>query len=238
MDATGVAMVDRNGGLRTAKAPAAANVFMNRQPFLDLMADGLKDGATVMLGHNRKPTKGSAADDRNNHPIVVGDVVGIHNGTIENDDDVFDSELKHYHRQGSVDSEAIFALMNDIAVDQPVSSFVRAVTTAVECFLGTCTAMFFYRSRPDRLIVIKRDNQLSLHYDPELNILVFHSRYVFLRKAFGPAVMSEMLPIRSGFIFSSRDLARLGCRPVHHFALSRPAGSAKRRDCGCAGLVS
>jgi glucosamine 6-phosphate synthetase-like amidotransferase/phosphosugar isomerase protein len=68
--------------------------------------------ACQALIHVRDYTKGHPDVGANNHPIRHGSVVGIHNGLIENDDEL----LAHYgiERQEpemTVDSEAIFALM-------------------------------------------------------------------------------------------------------------------------------
>lgn len=62
----------------------------------------------VYLGHCRAGTGGGKEDNVNNHPIKVGNLVGIHNGTIKNDDEI----IKNLgcKRDGKVDSEAIFRL--------------------------------------------------------------------------------------------------------------------------------
>ena len=61
--------------------------------------------------HVRDYTKGHPTIEANNHPIRHGSVVGIHNGIIVNDEEIF----AHYgferaHPEMTVDSEAIFAL--------------------------------------------------------------------------------------------------------------------------------
>ena len=68
--------------------------------------------AEQALIHVRDYTKGHPEIDANNHPIRHGTVVGIHNGIIENDDDVLARYgLERAERDMTVDSEAIFALM-------------------------------------------------------------------------------------------------------------------------------
>jgi glucosamine--fructose-6-phosphate aminotransferase (isomerizing) len=64
--------------------------------------------ATTLLGHTRWATKGSPTNNANNHPIDVNGLVGIHNGCISNDDEIFES-LGAEKRIAQVDSEAIFA---------------------------------------------------------------------------------------------------------------------------------
>ncbi len=68
-------------------------------------------GATQVLVHVRAYTKGHPAVTANNHPIRHRSVVGIHNGTIENDGAIFARlERGRDAPEMTVDSEAIFAL--------------------------------------------------------------------------------------------------------------------------------
>ncbi|MBW3593761.1 MAG: hypothetical protein KY396_08705, partial [Actinobacteria bacterium] len=68
--------------------------------------------ATEALLHVRDYTKGHPSLAANNHPIRHGDVVGIHNGIIANDEDLFDRHGWERAEPGmTVDSEAIFALV-------------------------------------------------------------------------------------------------------------------------------
>src|SRR5712691_7231720 len=68
---------------------------------------------TQALVHVRDYTKGHPTIAANNHPVRHGAVVGIHNGIITNDEELF-----AHHRFGrwedgmTVDSEAIFALVD------------------------------------------------------------------------------------------------------------------------------
>jgi glucosamine 6-phosphate synthetase-like amidotransferase/phosphosugar isomerase protein len=68
--------------------------------------------ATQALVHVRDYTKGHPSLAANNHPIRHGAVVGIHNGIIRNDEEIF---ARHGFERAAprmtVDSEAIFALM-------------------------------------------------------------------------------------------------------------------------------
>ena len=67
--------------------------------------------ATQALIHVRDYTKGHPSVEANNHPVRHGSVVGIHNGIIANDDELFIAESIDRHDDAmSVDSEIIFAL--------------------------------------------------------------------------------------------------------------------------------
>jgi hypothetical protein len=64
----------------------------------------------VVLGHCRQGTHGDKEDNANNHPIKVGNIVGIHNGQFKNHDIIF--ENLGCKRDGKVDSEAVFRLFD------------------------------------------------------------------------------------------------------------------------------
>jgi glucosamine 6-phosphate synthetase-like amidotransferase/phosphosugar isomerase protein len=73
----------------------------------------LPPDATDALVHVRDYTKGHPTIEANNHPIRHGCVVGIHNGIIVNDEEIFARYgLERAEPEMTVDSEAIFALMN------------------------------------------------------------------------------------------------------------------------------
>jgi glucosamine 6-phosphate synthetase-like amidotransferase/phosphosugar isomerase protein len=68
--------------------------------------------ARQALVHVRDYTKGHPSLEANNHPIRHGSVVGIHNGIIKNDEEIFaEYGFERAAPQMTVDSEAIFALM-------------------------------------------------------------------------------------------------------------------------------
>ncbi|HEX9378777.1 MAG TPA: hypothetical protein VF872_04235 [Gaiellaceae bacterium] len=67
--------------------------------------------ATKLLVHVRDFTKGHPSLAANNHPVRHGSVVGIHNGIIRNDDELFAQHGIARAEPGmTVDSEIIFAL--------------------------------------------------------------------------------------------------------------------------------
>jgi glucosamine 6-phosphate synthetase-like amidotransferase/phosphosugar isomerase protein len=107
-DATGASWVQsdrasKKATIAVSKAPVPAYNF-------EQYLDGMPTGVRRAILHTRWATKGTPENNLNNHPIVSGKIVGVHNGVIGNDDNVF-RYLKEA-RQAQVDSEAIFALLN------------------------------------------------------------------------------------------------------------------------------
>jgi glucosamine--fructose-6-phosphate aminotransferase (isomerizing) len=71
----------------------------------------IPEEATQVLVHVRDYTKGHPTIAANNHPVRHGAVVGIHNGIIVNDDDLFARHaIERDEPEMTVDSEIIFAL--------------------------------------------------------------------------------------------------------------------------------
>src|SRR3954465_8510986 len=69
------------------------------------------DSATELLVHVRDYTKGHPSIAANNHPVRHGQVVGIHNGIITNDDELLaPHSCARAEPRMTVDSEAIFAV--------------------------------------------------------------------------------------------------------------------------------
>jgi glucosamine 6-phosphate synthetase-like amidotransferase/phosphosugar isomerase protein len=103
-DAVGYASRGAGGPIAVTKLRGGASAL------LDEIA--LPRDAEHALIHVRDYTKGHPGIEANNHPIRHGAVVGIHNGIIENDDELLARyEIEREERDMTVDSEAIFALM-------------------------------------------------------------------------------------------------------------------------------
>jgi glucosamine 6-phosphate synthetase-like amidotransferase/phosphosugar isomerase protein len=77
-----------------------------------LLADvSVPAGASQLVLHVRDYTKGHPRIDANNHPVRHGAVVGVHNGIILNDEEIFAAHgFERAAPDMTVDSEAIFAL--------------------------------------------------------------------------------------------------------------------------------
>ena len=103
--ATGVAFFEQ-GEPYVQKADITAEKFVDH---LDMDAR-----VTNAILHTRWASQGSPKNNANNHPIDVGGIMGVHNGVIWNDNDLFDRVRQvtgEDKRIAEVDSEAIFATL-------------------------------------------------------------------------------------------------------------------------------
>jgi glucosamine 6-phosphate synthetase-like amidotransferase/phosphosugar isomerase protein len=103
-DAAGYAWRGAASAVEVRKQRSGASAFLDR---ISVPAD-----ASQVLVHVRDYTKGHPTIEANNHPIRHGAVVGVHNGIIVNDEEIFaEHGFERAAPEMTVDSEAIFALV-------------------------------------------------------------------------------------------------------------------------------
>src|SRR5215213_4486008 len=135
-DAVGYAFREPTSPITIHKQRSGATALLDR---IDVSEE-----ATQLLVHVRDYTKGHPSFSANNHPIRHGAVVGIHNGIIENDDQLFDAHKIPRAEPGmTVDSEVIFA----------IAERSRGRTAkAFEQLYGSMAAAWLDEGRPELLL--------------------------------------------------------------------------------------
>jgi asparagine synthetase B (glutamine-hydrolysing) len=122
-DAVGYAYRGATGGTQVTKLRGGASALLDE---LSVPAE-----TTQALIHVRDFTKGHPDITANNHPIRHGAVVGVHNGIIQNDDELLARyRIERAEPQMTVDSEAIFALMELREHDPRALSELRGAMAA------------------------------------------------------------------------------------------------------------
>lgn len=98
-----------NGSYRIIKEHRKVNRVFHR---FNEIQQNLMDGAIIVQMHARLSTCGPSKHHENMHPFVHGEIVGCHNGQIE--DDLIWKELEHFDvfPYSTTDSEAIFAALS------------------------------------------------------------------------------------------------------------------------------
>src|SRR5919202_5306578 len=135
-DAVGYAHRGAAGPIRVRKQQSGASALLH-----DIEIPG---SATQVLLHVRDYTKGHPSLAANNHPIRHGAVVGVHNGIIVNDDELFARHAIGRDEPGmTVDSEIIFAL----------AERSRGRTAeALEQLVGSMATAWLDETRPELLL--------------------------------------------------------------------------------------
>jgi glutamine---fructose-6-phosphate transaminase (isomerizing) len=144
-DATGYAFHGADGRVEVHKDSLRLASFIEQ---LELPAHVR---TTVM--HVRDFTKGRPGINDNNHPIRYGHVVGVHNGHLINDDELFEAYgMPRSTPQITVDSEAIMMLADHLG----------DVSAALERVCGSAAVALLHDGDPARLTLAKRASR-TLH---------------------------------------------------------------------------
>lgn len=113
---------------------------------------------TVGIGHTRWATHG-APSKRNAHPHHVGDIYLVHNGIIENYQELRQMLAKYdYEFKSDTDSEVLTALIDYLYRD--ASTLLEAVSGALKMVVGAYGIALFSVQNPDEIIIARKGSPL------------------------------------------------------------------------------
>ena len=130
-----------------------------------------------VMGHSRLVTNGSQLNDENNQPVVKNGVIGIHNGIIVNETELW---LRHpeIQRTYKIDTEVMLALIRKyVGVYGNVATAVSKTITEI---FGTVAAALFLDNL--NILAIATNNGSLYTLTNEGGLFVFASEEYFLRK--------------------------------------------------------
>jgi len=211
IDAAGIAVINEGAESKVFKKALRPDRLVVRPKFDEVL--GLIGPQTnfVML-HSRATTAGSTSDNFNNHPIIVEPVVGIHNGTLWNETDLFNQFDEDFDREGEVDSEVIFKLYRHY-VDQGLSPKQAMAQTGKKLW-GAFTGALVDMRYPHQMVMFKNERSLSVlrfpHYDMVIAVSLaqFYDR-VAARLGIKAKDTCEIVSDGTGMLFDLNIDARL-----------------------------
>lgn len=227
-EATGLGWFDAVEGndtplIFTHKEPIPATTFIKTERInvVNAACSGL------VIAHTRFPTKGDKAKPVNNHPIDHNWVVGVHNGTVSNDDDLFkDLPTK---RIGEVDSEAIFASLSAAVVGTVPGSDERvaAMAKSLEKIEGSMALAFYIKDEPGILYLARGRSSPLFTTISENGDLIFASTMT----AIDDAVKMSGMPFNKWYKPEQMNegiIARYDGKDTTHFEKFTPAPFTRR----------
>lgn len=233
-DATGIATLFANCDYMGLKMGVSAQEFVSRFGGTEKDYEGYLNiwrkktaPAKIVIGHCRKPSVGAGSvtdDNNNNHPIKIGDIVGVHNGTIANHENII-TNLK-CTRDGKVDSEAIIQLLNHYTKGSTEPFTKEGILETCKRLEGTYACMAFNGNNPYQMAAFRDGRPLEIAILRSLKLVLIASEKDFIKSAvyrygkmaylyntggvrFMPLTQSdfdvETLPDDSLFLFDIRD---------------------------------
>ncbi|MDR2388072.1 MAG: glutamine--fructose-6-phosphate transaminase (isomerizing), partial [Deltaproteobacteria bacterium] len=161
-DSTGLAVLNQGGALERRRASGKISVLQQK------LEDQPMSGR-VGIGHTRWATHG-AATESNAHPLATEKVAVVHNGIIENYQEIKKELLaRGYEFESQTDSEVAAKLM-----DQKLSEGLSPRQATVEVLSrleGAFSLVFLFAKEPDLLIGARRGSPLAVGFGPEMRCL-------------------------------------------------------------------
>ncbi len=182
-EASGIAAFLDNE-IRIYKEPLSASVLMQTKNYKNLFnknrIDSLsnKDKSFIAIGHTRLVTNGVLGVNDNNQPIVKDGLVGVHNGIIVNDVDLW-KKFPSLKRRYEVDTEVILTLIRKFLNEG--MSLIGAVQEAFDLIDGSASVAVLFNDRPI-ILLATNTGSLYVYRNSIKNIIIFASEKYILKK--------------------------------------------------------
>ncbi len=172
-DASGLAFLSREKAFIYKKSEKASK-FVKTTIYKNLFQQ--KIGNIAFLGHDRLATNGDL--NINNQPIVKGDVFGVHNGIIVNDNELW-QKFGDLKREYDTDTEILFALMSKFV--KKYNNLILATQKTYQEIYGYASMALFFK-KYNCLLLATNNGSLYFAHSGENKIFVFASEYLILKK--------------------------------------------------------
>ena len=134
-----------------------------------------------VIGHTRLQTQGTYYNNKNNHPIICGKTIGVHNGIIGNNHELFKEIEDNVKRIAEVDSEIIFALIN--LYIESGDSVKEATIRATSKLRGSFSCAAINTQNVEEILFFRGSSDMAFIEFSKLNLIVFASTENIIRKA-------------------------------------------------------
>ena len=211
-EASGLSVLNKHN-ISTYKDSVMASDFIKSEPYKMLVRNILKESheeSFAFIGHSRLVTNGNEIFQTNNQPIITENMVGIHNGIIVNEDQLW-SENKLLNKQYEVDSEIIFKLIE--YTQEKNNNIIDSILNTFNQIKGQASIASF-SSILDILMLYTNNGSLYLASNKNKTIIVFASENIILKKFLAPFYLKktfgsfevQKVSANSGFIIDLNTL--------------------------------
>lgn len=181
--ASGMAYVSYRG-IKVIKKDIYATEFINLPEYKKTESECVSfdqpNSLLSILGHCRLKTKGTETNNKNNHPIICNKVVGVHNGCVSNDDELFTIYSKYIKRNGEVDSEIIFSLIDHFSKTCHIHDAIQRMSSVVN---GGMACAMVHELQPHVIWLFRRFNPCDIVLFKDIGLVVWSSDKKYIESA-------------------------------------------------------
>jgi len=171
---TGFVLVQRDGNYILVKRNMNAHSFFLESSVQNAL-DFIDNDTSAIIGHTRFSTQGNPRYNENNHPIRTNQIIGTHNGSVYNDDELFHKfDLERF---AEVDSEVLFRLYD-------YSDNFKDFIEKLKLVKGRVSMVWQDLEFPEYVFLFKGNNPLEIAYVPSLKCLAYGSTREIVESGF------------------------------------------------------
>jgi len=203
---------DNNDKVIVLKDSVPADILITTDKFKKAI-NTINNCTCAIIGHARNASSSSPRDNKNNHPHICENIIGIHNGTISNWKEL---SKKHNLKMKSIcDSEVIFLLINEFLNLQ--CTFIEAIQETSKLLEGSFACVAVNLKGKREFAFFRRSAPLFIKHRAFGNIILLASNIEYINKAYRDAQyetthsknyyeMNEyILPDNNGIILNPKD---------------------------------
>ncbi|NMC75899.1 MAG: hypothetical protein GYA60_01170, partial [Candidatus Methanofastidiosa archaeon] len=183
-DSSGISFrFETNNTITVLKGPFSIDCLLTSKEYKLIKNEIIKEnkpaglGLFTAFGHARLVTNGTQLDENNNQPVIKDAIVGIHNGIIANDSELW-AKHKYLSRDYEIDTEFYFAYVRYLVSEKKMSPSEACLLansevsgTVSTAYLDTINNTFTIFSNFGSLYVLT-DFKSLLIFGSERNILL------------------------------------------------------------------
>ncbi len=218
-EASGLAVRFKNS-IYVFKEPITSSKLVKTRQYKEIFDKTLKNKAYVgsqlkapllVMGHSRLQTNGQSEINTNNQPVVKDGAIGIHNGIIVNDDQLW-SQFSQIKKRYDVDTEVLLSLIQMYRAQG--KSLVEAVKLVFKQIEGSASVALQFDDI-DNFVLATNTGSLYTAFNQKYKILVFASEKYILQQ-----VLNHKL-LRSLFVGQSIKQVQAHQGYLFDFSLSK-----------------
>jgi hypothetical protein len=192
-------------------SPLFGTVFQRALALYEKNRGGASEIGLAMTGHTRLVTNGFQSNEDNNQPVIANGTVGIHNGIIVNDAELW-NRFRDLQRKSDVDTEVLVNILRKYFDEK--SDIAWATQKAFSDIKGAASIAFVF-DKLDNLLLATNTGSLHFVTNERRTFFAFASeRFILqslcdrldLAKTVGP-VRIEQLPAFRALLVDLRDLS-------------------------------
>ncbi len=176
-EASGIVMIN-SPFAKILRMPEKASILVKNEEYkkiLDLSLNSVKNAyAPFVIGNTRLATNGSAYKSTNNQPVITSDTIGVHNGMIVNELELW-KKFSSIRREFDIDTEVILKLSEyfikrGLSIEESVSAVFDQIKGAASIILlnrfypkivvATNTGSVYYSYTKNKLFVIASEEYI------------------------------------------------------------------------------